>query len=775
MSVSIPRDSLLQKQLAHVCVMRHVLLSLFVACLSVSSVYAFSNKVANTSQVDECGLVKQQTLSTRCQYVKQHCDSDSLINYLRLYFCHAQPAGAIAAGLLLILCVFLLLLLFRVLGSTAENFFSPILTQLSQELGLPPRLAGVTFLALGNGAPDISSSIAAVRAGQYKLALGSLLGGGMFVGCVVAGSVMLACQGAKVRGALIRDVAAYAIAASSVALILWSGKVGFVKACSLLVLYGLFVVLVLAADIHHRIRQVTGSSYDPELLLEQEPLTGGASRSPSPPRAPLDVPLPLQRAHTEREVAFPDARQGWGLQRAHSQPLEQALSYNTLSHMKPRTYRNHAWAQLATSDTFYVRGSPEERALQRRLGLLEEEENAAEDGPPDLEAPGYSPPKLSPARSSSLQSTASDDLDTGPAQQQPAATSSPAEQSVPGQEGTALQAAPLQAAAAQQSRTVSGSFSSMGVEKGVSSGSIGFADANGMHHHHLQGGLDEAQEIAEQVGVWHSLTQKLALLQPVVGVLDKAMDACELPLTVLRRGTIPLLEQESYSKPWFIASLAFGPVMLMLYLESSWLAVLIAFGVGVVAAVGVGYALQGSKEAPTWTFGTDFPVGAAFVAAGGFVIAAMWIDTIASEVVALLEYFGVLSGVDSSILGVTVLAWGNSIGDMATNTAMARKGLGNMAITACYAGPVFNILVGLGLGFLAWIKHNHFGKGVVESVSVELEPTVAAGVFFIVLNSVGIIVIGLINGNQLPAWHGKLMLLLYGMFLVTSVVLVYIR
>ena len=36
----------------------------------------------------------------------------------------------------------LLLLLFRVLGSTAEDFFSPILTQLSQELGLPPRFAG---------------------------------------------------------------------------------------------------------------------------------------------------------------------------------------------------------------------------------------------------------------------------------------------------------------------------------------------------------------------------------------------------------------------------------------------------------------------------------------------------------------------------------------------------------------------------------------------------------------------------------------------------------
>ncbi len=44
------------------------------------------------------------------------------------------------------------------------------------------------------------------------------------------------------------------------------------------------------------------------------------------------------------------------------------------------------------------------------------------------------------------------------------------------------------------------------------------------------------------------------------------------------------------------------------------------------------------------------------------------------------------------VLGLTVLAWGNSIGDMSTNMAMARKGLANMAMTACYAGPVFNLL-----------------------------------------------------------------------------------
>lgn len=50
-----------------------------------------------------------------------------------------------------------LLLLFRTLGSTAENFFSPILTQISQEMGLPPRFAG--------GAPGAANArdIAALR------------------------------------------------------------------------------------------------------------------------------------------------------------------------------------------------------------------------------------------------------------------------------------------------------------------------------------------------------------------------------------------------------------------------------------------------------------------------------------------------------------------------------------------------------------------------------------------------------------------------------------
>ena len=40
--------------------------------------------------------------------------------------------------------------------------------------------------------------------------------------------------------------------------------------------------------------------------------------------------------------------------------------------------------------------------------------------------------------------------------------------------------------------------------------------------------------------------------------------------------------------------------------------------------------------------------------------------------VSLLRAFGVMFGLSNAILGLTVLAWGNSIGDMIADTAMAR-------------------------------------------------------------------------------------------------------
>ena len=43
-------------------------------------------------------------------------------------------------------------------------------------------------------------------------------------------------------------------------------------------------------------------------------------------------------------------------------------------------------------------------------------------------------------------------------------------------------------------------------------------------------------------------------------------------------------------------------------------------------------------------------------------------------------------------------SWGNSIGDFIANTVVAKQGFPEMAISAAYGGPLFNMLCGIGIG-----------------------------------------------------------------------------
>jgi sodium/potassium/calcium exchanger 6 len=75
----------------------------------------------------------------------------------------------------------------------------------------------------------------------------------------------------------------------------------------------------------------------------------------------------------------------------------------------------------------------------------------------------------------------------------------------------------------------------------------------------------------------------------------------------------------------------------------------------------------------------------------------VWLDLIANEVVAVLEVFGVMLGVSTSVLGLTVLAWGNSVGDLVADTATAKAGQVKTAIASCFGSPLLSALVGLGI------------------------------------------------------------------------------
>jgi sodium/potassium/calcium exchanger 6 len=70
---------------------------------------------------------------------------------------------------------------------------------------------------------------------------------------------------------------------------------------------------------------------------------------------------------------------------------------------------------------------------------------------------------------------------------------------------------------------------------------------------------------------------------------------------------------------------------------------------------------------------------------------------LANIIVDVLVMYECITGVSAALLGFTVLSWGNSVGDAIASVAISKKGFGEMAFTGCIAGPVFNLLLGLGL------------------------------------------------------------------------------
>merc|ERR1719461_1988874 len=80
-----------------------------------------------------------------------------------------------------------------------------------------------------------------------------------------------------------------------------------------------------------------------------------------------------------------------------------------------------------------------------------------------------------------------------------------------------------------------------------------------------------------------------------------------------------------------------------------------------------------------------------------FVVTVVWLDIIANECVAVAETLGFSLHISSAILGLTVLAWGDSVGDLVADTAVAKSGKPTAAVAACFGAPLLTNVLGLGL------------------------------------------------------------------------------
>ena len=74
----------------------------------------------------------------------------------------------------------------------------------------------------------------------------------------------------------------------------------------------------------------------------------------------------------------------------------------------------------------------------------------------------------------------------------------------------------------------------------------------------------------------------------------------------------------------------------------------------------------------------------------------------------------------SAILGLTVLAVGNSVGDWVADTAVARAGEPGMGVASCFGSPLLNDVLGLSIALIVSDSSSQYWNLVRVRLILEL-------------------------------------------------------
>uniref|UniRef100_A0A3Q3X0X8 Sodium/calcium exchanger membrane region domain-containing protein n=1 Tax=Mola mola TaxID=94237 RepID=A0A3Q3X0X8_MOLML len=148
-----------------------------------------------------------------------------------------------------------------------------------------------------------------------------------------------------------------------------------------------------------------------------------------------------------------------------------------------------------------------------------------------------------------------------------------------------------------------------------------------------------------------------------------------------------------------------------------------------------------------------------------FLGAICWIACFSYLMVWWAHQVGETIGITEEIMGLTILAAGTSIPDLITSVIVARKGLGDMAVSSSVGSNIFDITVGLPFPWLMW----SFFSGL-KPVQVSSNGLFCAIVLLFIMLLFVIISIAACKW-RMSKLLGFIMFMLYFVFLVVSVML----
>jgi sodium/potassium/calcium exchanger 6 len=604
--------------------------------------------------------------SKQCEFISktESCaDNDGLVHYLRFPYCDLPGAIPLADIILFIWIAYL----FVCLAVTAEDYFCPALTSISKMLKLSQNVAGVTFLALGNGSPDIFSCIAALGSGNLEtsfLALGAMFGAGLFVNTVVIGAVTVSQDGyALARRPFFRDCIFYLAAIYWTWYNCYNKKLNLATGIGYIALYAVYVLLVIVGRLVF------------QRFIKKQSLTTNVNPDPN---------IDTNYAADTGNGNFLDEDQ------ENIPIIESDTDENTEN-------GNEGVPGIGDDDGDWTEiPGVRSAAFTRALAVAQTLPYLAQSQPS-----GRSGLVIGP------------DTAETPLLRHDLSYSSPLQRSTSAYEYPSY---------------------SMGAAKQMVKNFI-----LAMNPLHLEDWDTE-----------YSLK-------------DRIFDVVSAPGNVLFKITIPVVDLDSpllgWSKLLNSLQLLMCPVIGCLLLRQTDNLV-ISVPVPVIAGCcGLMFMivmlLTSSQGECPFYFKTVYTLL-------GFLMSILWIYTIANEIVSLLSTFGHMFKINGAILGLTVLSWANSVGDLVSDVAMAKQGYPQMAVSACIGGPCLNMLLGIGLAStIAIIKHG-------RSLELKLSGTLIISSAFLMFTICSHLVAVPLMNFKVKKWYGFYMFGLYGCFLVIA-------
>ncbi|KAF9183820.1 hypothetical protein BGZ51_003730 [Haplosporangium sp. Z 767] len=721
----------------------------------------------------------------RCAFVEQYCSDypAGLINYLHFYFCDLGHIPPLAIAL----------------------------------------LTGVTFLAFGNGSPDVFSTFSAMGAGSGSLAIGELVGAASFITSVVVGSMAIIKPFKVSRAPFLRDVIFFAGCVMFTLYTVMDGKITFFESIFLILYYVIYVASVVFGNWWHQraksereLEECARNLYENEdddegssLLNEEQALLGGSTSRVSRPYDDYE-----DEEHDDGYIS-PGGLSANDLDHYDSnQTLVSSYDNSDVNTARPHLSNDSGGVE----DSISLRPSGP-FALKRRHSLLSAAEFndvvrsltlSGSRGRIASYDPSYygtkSPRSLRTPRRQPSGSLSTHVPDSG---SRPASLRSPASgshltpRSIHSDANVHLLVSPAPVDSDMDH------FDSH-FEQALLRHSLILPD----HHdpsnqhlghvhpqHHDQTNLNmlSSTTVSQRIlDFWSAIVPiyfptlldwneksafvkflavtsipmvlLLTLTLPVVELKDDGEDDVESievdtdpDAPQLPKITIVKADPESRYDGWsrtattiqMLLAPAFIATVVSSAVEEGYIAIPLALCVGAVLSFLI--RRFSTEELPPKFYGA-----LCFV---GFLVAITWIFLVANEVVGILQAFGMIFGVSDAILGLTIFAMGNSLGDLVANITIARMGFPRMAFSACFGGPLLNMLLGVG------ISGTYMTAKTGTHIPLQLSPTLFVSLIGVLLTLCAAIIIVPRNGYMMDRSWGWFLLIVYTLCTIVNVII----